>query len=512
MRKLVPMNNQQQPLYSIRLQNIKPILTKHNVLKKSVIPNAMLEDNVTFSTDSRKIGKTCGFIAYQGVASDGHSFLKNAVAAEAAFIVCEKETALDGTKNIPLFIVTNARAAWSVLTAEACGNPQDKLRMLGVTGTNGKTSTAWMTRQLLHLVGEKTVMIGTIGAWIGDEFHPTKHTTPDPDFFYPMLRKAVEAGASTCIMEVSSHAIAQEKLTPVMFDATAFTSFSRDHLDFHKDEEDYWQTKCRLFEGMTKAGGSMFFCSGLPRLPLKIINCKQLIYGPANANDLLDETAERLKIEIAKESYDGSKVAFITKTFTHRGDIPFFGAHAIENFTAALLLSSTVSAKVWDNAHWQKVSQVPGRLEKIAGKDGKIAFVDYAHTPDALEKTLIFLQKYRTNELIVVFGCGGDRDAGKRPIMGKIAETLADKVYVTSDNPRTEVPKKIIEDIVAGFSEPGKAVSEPDRRLAIKLAVQESKSNAMILIAGKGHETYQIIGDSVLPFDDRAVAREYLNS
>jgi UDP-N-acetylmuramoyl-L-alanyl-D-glutamate--2,6-diaminopimelate ligase len=512
MQKLEQMSHQQQPIFSIRLPDIKSLLTKHNILKKSSTPPLMTDEPVTFSTDSRKTGKTCGFIAYQGVASDGHCYIKGALSANAAFIVCEKEPDLGSTKNVPVFIVTNGRAAWSVLSAAACGNPQDSLRMLGVTGTNGKTSTAWMTRQLLHLVGEKTVMIGTIGAWIGNEFFPTKHTTPDPDFFYPILRKAVEAGASTCIMEVSSHAIAQEKLTPVKFDASAFTSFSRDHLDFHKDEEDYWQTKCRLFERMTKASGSMFFCSGLTRLPENLDHSKAMIYGPSDKKDGLDLKVPRLNIEVAQETFDGSEVTFITNKFTHRGDIPFFGTHAIENFTAALLLSSTISEKVWENSLWQKVSQVPGRLEKISGKNGKVAFVDYAHTPDALEKTLLFLQKYRTNELVVVFGCGGDRDAGKRPMMGKIAESLSDKVFVTSDNPRTEDPKKIIEGIVAGLQAPAKAVLEPDRRLAIKRAVQESKSGAMILIAGKGHETYQIIGDQVLQFDDREVVREYLNS
>ncbi len=508
------MSNNPPPVFNLRLQDIEPLLTKYKILKKSIHTKPLQSEAVSFSTDSRKVGKTCGFIAYQGVASDGHTYIKTAVAVNAAFIVCEKDPEPAGPKNIPVYVVTSGRAAWSVLTAAACGNPQEKLRMLGVTGTNGKTSTAWMTRQLLHAVGEKTVMIGTIGAWIGEVFHPTKHTTPDPDFFYPILKKAVEDGATTCIMEVSSHAIAQEKLTPVMFDAAAFTSFSRDHLDFHKDEEDYWQTKCRLFVSMTKNNGSMFFCSGLSRLPGRLSHGKPLIYGPMAAKDNLDPKVPRLKIDVAKESFDGSKVAFVSGKTTYSGDIPFFGAHAIENFTAALLLGSTVSSKVWDNAHWQKVSQVPGRLEKISGKDGKVAFVDYAHTPDALEKTLVFLQKYRTGELVVVFGCGGDRDAGKRPIMGKIAQTYADKIYVTSDNPRTEDPKKIIENIIAGIepSQKSTTVAEPDRKLAIKRAVQECRSNAMILIAGKGHEAYQIIGDQVLPFDDRDVVREYLNA
>jgi UDP-N-acetylmuramoyl-L-alanyl-D-glutamate--2,6-diaminopimelate ligase len=513
MQKLEPMSQNPPHVYSIPLKDISSLLTRHGILKKSYSCESLPSNLVTLSTDSRKASETCGFIAYLGVASDGHAFIKNALSAKVAFIICEKEPDLSSTKNTPIFLVSSGRAAWSVLTAAACGNPHEKLRMLGVTGTNGKTSTAWMTRQLLHLVGEKTVMIGTIGAWIGEEFHPTKHTTPDPDFFYPILKRAVDEGAKTCIMEVSSHAIAQEKLTPVMFDAAAFTSFSRDHLDFHKDEEDYWSTKCRLFESMTKQNGSMFFCSGLTRLPKKIGHGKPLIYGPAHSEDKLGTVIPRLKIEVSKESFDGSTVSFVQENKVHRGDIPFFGAHAIENFTAALLMSSTVSNKVWNSEHWQKVNQVPGRLEKIAGKDGRVAFVDYAHTPDALEKTLIFLQKYRTSELIVVFGCGGDRDAGKRPIMGQIAQKFADKVYVTSDNPRTENPQKIISDITNGLdkSSKQKLVEEPDRNLAIKRAVQESKSNAMILIAGKGHESYQIIGDKVLNFDDREVARMYLN-
>jgi len=514
LQKLGLMNNNHPDVYKVNLIDIKSLLAKHGVLKKEYFTESLSSNLVSFSTDSRKSSENCGFIAYLGVSSDGFDYIVSAVSAHAAFIVCEKEPNFTRLNKVPTFVVTSGRAAWSILSAAACGNPQDKLCMLGVTGTNGKTSTTWMTRQLIQLSSEKTVMVGTIGVWIGDDFYPTKHTTPDPDFFYPILKKAVEDGATTCIMEVSSHAIAQEKLTPVMFDATAFTSFSRDHLDFHKDEEDYWSTKCRLFERMTKSNGPMFFCSGLPRLPEKIRQESALIYGGTKYESNLTAKIARFRIHVEGESFDGSKVTFTTNDATYSGVIPFFGDHAIENFAAALLLSSQVSSKIWNSSLWAKVAQIPGRLEKITGKGGRVAFIDYAHTPDALEKTLTFLQKYRTTQLIVVFGCGGDRDKGKRPIMGHIAKKYADKVYVTSDNPRRENPEDIINDIKRGIDNPNQdqVIFEIDRNLAIKRAVNESQSNAMILIAGKGHETYQIIGDEVLDFDDREVARKYLNS
>lgn len=495
---------------SIALDAIGPLLSACSLLKKSYNADQLPDILVAFSTDSRKTSKDTGFIAYTGVANDGHRFIGSAVSATAAFIICENADTLLAGSGIPVFVVTSGRAAWSVLSARACGNPEAKLKMIGVTGTNGKTSTAWMTRQLLQLVGIKVAMVGTLGAWIGDEFFETKHTTPDPDFFYPLLKRAVDASAIACIMEVSSHSIAQDKLTPVTFAAAAFTSFSRDHLDFHKDEEEYWQTKCQLFNKMTVAGGPKFVCSGLAKFPGTRVDDSYKFYGFSAPNDAFPKNVPLIRVVAIDETLSGTTIEIQSgKQKVSSGKVPFFGNHALENFTAALLLAGTLTNKIWENKYWQQVQQVPGRLERIDGKSGRIAFVDYAHTPDALEKTLVFLNKYKRKNLIVVFGCGGDRDPGKRPIMGRIAEEHADKIIVTSDNPRSENPSKILQDILAGMT--GKNVeSILDRRLAIAAAVNSSQENDVILIAGKGHETYQIIGDKVLPFDDRDTVREFL--
>lgn len=498
--------SQPLPECKIKTLDIRAALERHGLLLKAQNTDKLESRLTSFSPDSRKAGPNCGFIAYKGVASDGHRFIPQAEAAGAAFIISEQD--VFSANNAPTFVVRSGRAAWSVLAAAASGNPQDKLTMLGVTGTNGKTSTAWMTRQLLKQAGVQCVMIGTLGAWIGDEFLETKHTSPDPDFFYPVLQHAVEAGIKTCIMEVSSHAIAQEKLTPVRYDAAAFTSFSRDHLDFHKDENDYFDTKCRLFDRMTKLGGTKIFCSRLSKLPNSAGGADTVIYSLKGAPNPWMRYGRLFQITVEQESLAGSAISL----HSTKGDIPYFGAHAIENFAAALLLAEQVTDKVRTSSSWKNLAQVPGRLEKVTGKKDISVFVDYAHTPDALEKTLTFLDGYKKSRLLVVFGCGGDRDPGKRPQMGAIATRIADATYITSDNPRTEDPETILQQIIGGCDQtrPIKAIA--DRRTAISSAIQDAQPSDIILIAGKGHEPYQIIGDKVLPFDDRDVAREYLNS
>lgn len=508
--KLVRMNPLPQ-ICNLALNTIGPLLSSYSLLTKSRNSDHLSAQLVAFTTDSRQASCSTGFIAYEGVANDGHRFIAAAVSAKAAFIICEKSSIEFAGLDIPIFIVSSGRAAWSVLSAKSCGNPETKLKMIGITGTNGKTSTAWMARQLLVGAGVKVAMVGTLGAWIGEEFFETNHTTPDPDYFYPFLKRAVEANAVACVMEVSSHAIAQDKLLPVAFSAVAFTSFSRDHLDFHKSELAYWETKCRLLGKMSLPGAQKFICTGLPKFPTNS-NGATTLYGFAAPHSTFPAGLPQLWPVVKEEALSGTTLALkAEKRPDISGKIPFFGAHALENFTVALLLASTLSDKVWDPSLWQKVQQVPGRLERIDGKSGRIAFVDYAHTPDALEKTLVFLKKYTKHKLLVVFGCGGDRDPGKRPIMGKIAETQADRVFVTSDNPRTEDPSKILQDILAGMNGANTEIFL-DRRQAIQAAVNASESNDVILIAGKGHETYQIVSDKVLPFDDRETAREFMKS
>jgi UDP-N-acetylmuramoyl-L-alanyl-D-glutamate--2,6-diaminopimelate ligase len=448
----------------------------------------------TLTTDSRQVAKGDLFLAYQGVLLDGHAHLGKAIEQHAGLLIVEDQAKIPAGTKTAWAEVKSGRGAWAFLAAEAFGNPQRELTCLGVTGTNGKTSTVWMIGELLRAAGVRCLTIGTLGAYFGDHHVPTRHTTPDPDVLYALLADAVKRGVSTMAMEVSSHAIAQEKVLPIRYSAAAFTSFSRDHLDFHPTMEHYFETKMRLFEELLTPDATKIFCDAIEPKP-----------------DLSDFEVYGRNIRIKSTGFTGTELEIATKIGVFSGRIPYFARHAIENFVAALLTSKVVTKSLVDASLWKNLRPVPGRLEQVVGKkSGPQVVVDYAHTPDALEKTLQVLRPFTKGQLAVVFGCGGDRDKGKRPEMAKIAEALADRVYVTSDNPRTEKPEAILDDIVRGLDRPDQAKVEVDRAKAIARAIREARSDDMVLIAGKGHETYQIIGKETLPFDDREVARSCL--
>lgn len=466
----------------------------------------------TLSTDSRQIGKGDLFLAYQGVAADGHAHLAKAIAQGAGLLVVEDKAKVPPGTSCAWAEVTSGRLAWSFLAAEAFGNPQRDLQCLGVTGTNGKTSTVWMTGELLRAAGVRCLTLGTLGADFGDHHVPTRHTTPDPDVLYALLADAVKRGVTTLAMEVSSHAIAQEKVQPIRYSSAAFTSFSRDHLDFHPSMAHYFATKWRLFTELTEKSASRIVCDGLEeKFNLAPFGNTTTVYGEgAEAKATAWSAHDYLKLRVTRTGFVGSRLEFSTKTEKFAGDVPYFARHALENFAAALLTAKAVTGQFIEPRHWQNLRPVPGRLEQVLGGGGPQVVVDYAHTPDALEKTLTVLRPLCRGQLRVVFGCGGDRDKGKRPEMGKVAERLADHVVVTSDNPRTEDPQAILQDIARGLDRPALVTFEVDRAKAIKAAIADAKADDMVLIAGKGHETYQIIGKEKLPFDDREVARKCL--
>ena len=473
---------------------------------------------VALRIDSRRIVPGDVFLAIPGTKADGHNHLKAAAKAGAALLIIEKEAAFTreiAELNVPTILVKQTRAAWSELAAAAYGHPERKLRILGITGTNGKSSTVWMIRELLALAGTPILSIGTLGAYLGDAFEKTTHTTPDPDHLYGLMAEAVKMGLSIVAMEVSSHAIAQEKLRPIRYIGAAFTSFSRDHLDFHPDMADYFATKWRLFSQLSLPRATFAFAAHVPVTPSllsdpKFIDKHKVVYGPG-ADEQINYADDAAIFSISVSGFAGTDLTIGTIDRTIRGKIPYFANHALENFVAALTLASAVEPKVLDPKLWPNMKPVPGRLEQVLGKSPVAVVVDYAHTPDALEKTLMVLRPFASNKLRVVFGCGGDRDRGKRPEMGRIAERLADAVYLTSDNPRSEDPEKILADIATGLAHPERAAIDPDRERMIARAIRESAADDLVVIAGKGHETYQILAGGTVDFDDRSIARKYLN-
>lgn len=517
----------EKPCNSLKLSLVLKVLKTRGLLLANSEATTWDESGIKLSpsairTDAKVIEPGDLYIAYRGVKFDGHANIELAIARGAAAVVIEDKEAIPVAANVAWALTKNSRAAWSWLVAATYGNPQERLRFVAVTGTNGKTSVVWMTKALLARAGRRSISVGTLGAWIGDDFLPTKHTTPDPDALFGFLRQAVDRSLETVAMEASSIAIAQERFCPLRFSAAAFTSFSRDHLDFHGDMDAYLNEKWRLFANMTDKNARLVFCAGLAsaietKRPVSLSRSDTWIYG-RDAAAVAASLGLRRFLEIKEVScgargtelvlarHDGAKL---------RGVVPFFGYHALENFVAALLLAEAVTGQEIPVEAWAQLPQVPGRLELVVPVNApreKVpkVFVDYAHTPDALVKALETLRAFTPGKLWVVFGCGGDRDRGKRPEMARIAERLADRVIITTDNPRTEPPQSIIDEIAAGLTQKETTTAEVDRAKAIALAVREAGPTDTVLVAGKGHEDYQIVGTAKIPFDDRKEALKVL--
>ena len=474
-----------------------------------------------FSTDSRKIEAGGIFLAYAGVSSDGHAHLESVIAKGASLLIVEDSKRIPSHCETPWIEVRSGRFAWAYLAADSHGNPQNALRSLAITGTNGKTSTAWMVRSLLKASGKPCLLIGTLGAWVGDRFVKTNHTTPDPDLLYSLFAQARDEKIKFVVMEAASQSFIHGKLSPITFCAAAFTSFSRDHLDLHGSMEDYFEAKWSLFEKHLTPSARVAIYSDVPfKDRWERLTGKDLwSYGPQeNAGMKLHSNRDvNFRTYIASSSAPSQTDIVISDGGVEKdsGSIPFAGDFFIDNFCAALLLAEFAVGHAINSELWKSLPPVPGRLESvqpsIKSSTAPHLFVDYAHTPDALEKALCAVRPLTKGNLIVVFGCGGDRDKGKRSVMGEVASRLADFAIITSDNPRSESPEQILRDIASGFSST-KFKLVADRKQAILDAVSIAKPGDLILGAGKGHEDYQIIGNTTLSFDDRIVAKEALDS
>ena len=457
-------------------------------------------------SDSRAVVKGDLFIAGIGTRDDGLAHVEEALAKGAvAVLAARRPLGINGTACITVGDVPLAKA----LVANAFfGHPSRRLDTIGVTGTNGKTTTTFMLRSILTMDGRGTGLVGTLGAWIGGRHEPLRHTTPDAIELQRLLARMVDENLAAAVMEVSSHALMQRRAHGIAFDAAIFTNLTPDHLDYHGTMEAYAAAKGRLFEELSESAVAVLNADDpASRLYRLSTPARVLTFGLSTQADV---TAR-----ISRLDGDGTRLLLVAPELGPPIDIHLrlIGRHNVMNAlgaaTAALALGLPASAVA---TGLESLPAVPGRLEPVCcGQDFRV-LVDYAHTPDALEKVLDLLRPLTLGALRVVFGCGGDRDRTKRPVMGRAVAARADALYVTSDNPRSEDPEAILDEVLAGIplERRGATVREVDRREAIRRACAESRPGDVLLIAGKGHETTQTIGARVLPFDDRAVAREVL--
>lgn len=459
--------------------------------------------------DSRQVCAGDVFVAIPGATRDGHDFIGQAVARGAKYIVCGNGWAASLPSNPadgPVFIPVDSPVRAAGLLAQAAkGDPGARLVNLAVTGTNGKTTVTFLVRSCVQAAGGKCGLLGTVVYDTGSGLLPSSLTTPDCLTVAQAQRQMVEAGVGHMVIEASSHALSQDRLAGMDFRAAAFTNLTGDHLDYHKTKENYLAAKTRLFTILSPEATAVLNRQAPESHSIAQATKARLCWYA------VDEPAD-LTARIESMSVEGTDFTLDYRGRTERVRTPLLGRYNVANHLAAggLCLAAgldlpTVAAGL------SSLKGVPGRLEKIPG-DGFTVVVDYAHTDDALQNVLATLRALCTGRLIVVFGCGGDRDKTKRPRMARVAQQWADWVVVTSDNPRTENPVAIIDDIMAAYDDPDarKVVVEPDRRKAIGMAVENARPNDVILIAGKGHETYQIIGNRKFDFSDIDVARQCL--
>jgi UDP-N-acetylmuramoyl-L-alanyl-D-glutamate--2,6-diaminopimelate ligase len=418
------------------------------------------------------------FFCVPGTRADGHDFAAEAVANGAVALVVERPVQLD----IPQLVVPDARRAMAVAADEVFGRPTEELQVAGVTGTNGKTTTAFLLYSILAAAGRRPGLLGTIESRVGGERRPAIRTTPEAIDLQRAFREMLDAGDRSCAMEATSHGSELGRLNRVRFSALVFTNLTQDHLDFHGTMERYFEAKRRLF---------------IETRPPAAINV-----GDPWGRKLAADRPDALTFGFADDAEIGPDALAEV-------DLKLRGRFNVENALGALAASRLLG--IGDDAiarGLEAVRGVPGRFEPVAEGQPFEVIVDYSHKPDALESVLRTARELTTGRVICVFGCGGDRDRGKRPLMGRIASELADVAILTSDNPRSEDPLAIIDEVLAGVT--GEIEVEPDRAAAISRAVAEAADGDVVLIAGKGHEQGQEFADRTIPFDDREVAREAL--
>jgi len=462
------------------------------------------------------------FFCVPGLTFDGHSFAASAAAAGAAALVCERDAGV----SIPQVVVPSVRRAMALGAARWYGHPSRELAVVGVTGTNGKTTTAHLVAGIFAAAGQSTALLGTVVNRIGGQDNPVQLTTAESLDLQRMFREMVAAGDRACALEISSHALVQDRAVGIDFDAVVFTNLTRDHLDFHTDLDDYYAAKRKLsLPDEERNGHAVAVINVGDEYGLKLAGECRPAYGDGLWTYAVAPTAEagrggEAPVADAEardlELYaDGSAFVLAVPRLgvEERVTLLLAARFNVENALAAATTALALGLPVDAVLRGLAVTEgVPGRFQAVRSGQPFSVIVDYSHTPDSLANALQAARGVTRGRVLVVFGCGGDRDRGKRPLMGEIAARLADRAFATSDNPRSEEPLAIIDEIVAGVpaTRAGIVSVEPDRRAAIRLALVEARASDTVIIAGKGHEQGQIIGDRRVPFDDRAVAEGLL--
>lgn len=454
--------------------------------------------------DSRKVRKGFLFVAVRGVREDGNRFVPEALSRGAVAVAGEGEMGLpDG---VPFVRLPDSREAVARLAAAFYGDPSKSIRIIGITGTNGKTTSSYLVEYLLAREGKKTGVVGTVSYRFGDTVIPAVETTPGPLRLQEVLAGMREAGCGFAAMEVSSHALHQKRIEGIEFETALFTNLTQDHLDYHGTMEAYFECKAGLFRGLAAGKTAVVNADDAWAGALKKqLRCKVLTFGIRGPADF---RAENIRAESRRTIFElarsGRRAAV---------ELPLIGLHNVGNSLGALAVLEALGLDAFRAAgSLGAFPGVPGRLEAVDRGQNFSVFIDFAHTPDGIENALSALGAVKKEKLFVVFGCGGDRDKEKRPKMARIAARFCDWIYVTSDNPRSEDPAVIAREVCAGFPEGYKNFTVIlDRRKAVRQALLAARAGDVVLLAGKGHERSQVVGDRSFPYQEREEAERVLN-
>ncbi len=457
------------------------------------------------AVDSRQVDHGFIFVAMEGQATDGHLYLSEAIERGAVAVVSERDPEDMGVTWVQ---TVDARKAAGLLSARLAGDPAKKINLVGITGTNGKTTIAFLLDEVIRRLAPPSAMMGTVVYQVGDEVRPARHTTPEAPELQRFLARAVEVGCRFGALEASSHGVSLGRLEGCEFACAVFTNLSRDHLDFHGDMETYFAAKRVIFERYLRPGATV------------VVGCDDS-YGRRLAESLPGPTCSfgfsadaDIRIEALDATFDGLDIYLRERDDERRFRSPLIGRHNALNLVAAYGAGRALGFE--PEALLEVLGQArgaPGRYEKVEAGQPFHVVVDYAHTDDALRNLLETTRGLPHRKVLTVFGCGGDRDRPKRPLMGAVAARLSDRLVLTSDNPRSEDPLSIIREIELGTKAPqsgAEVLVEPDRRKAIRLALSHAEPGDVVLVSGKGHESYQVIGNRVIPFDDKEVVKEIL--
>jgi UDP-N-acetylmuramoyl-L-alanyl-D-glutamate--2,6-diaminopimelate ligase len=475
-------------------------LSLSRILPEATLPSGEILIS-SCCADSRACRPGDLFVALPGSRANGHDHFREAIAKGASAVLASRPL---GDCPVPVCYVDDVATAYGCLCQELAGNPARQLKSIGITGTNGKTTTSYLIGSVLAAGGHKAGVLGTLGYFDGDEWGDAPWTTPPQNVLAKWMARMVANGCTHAVMEVSSHALAQRRLAAVDLDVACVTNIRRDHFDYHRSWQKYRNAKARIFDHLTPEGFAVVniddaASEGL----LDQVDGPVLTVGINGPAEITAVPVEQFASEQTFLLSAGDETIAVRT--------PLIGAHNILNCLMAAAVGMVYSIDLHTIvAGLEAIQRVPGRLERIECGQPFGVFVDYAHTPDALTASLNTLRGVTSGRLICVFGAGGDRDKPKRGLMGRAVESAADLAVVTSDNPRSERPEAILEQIVAGFQEPSAAQRIVDRREAIVWALEQAQPGDCVLIAGKGHETHQIVGDERFDFDDREVARRWL--